>query len=320
MCRGTCRDMGKLPVTFPHSCFPHVSRCPRFAAFPFLSSDVSLCRQVGLHHCRRERVVSLWRLVDIKTQKKKKKKGDSSSEDESSSSSSSSSDSSSPASSRYARLLMGSFAFPHCSFTPILSFFSDENEEENEEEKEEGESSDDVEEVKGEEEEEVKDVKGQGKGKRAKKGKAAPQETEIKAEGSAQRHDKGKGKEEKEATKKKRHRKDKAEEEGEEEEKPTKKRKGKEEEGEEEKPKKEGKAVPVGKLCRFATVDPSKAGGARSVPAGGTRRERTVASAGHAHRIEKFTNKLGDLIGIKPAQVKQHYRVCLDTGSRSVCL
>ena len=53
------------------------------------------------------------------------------------------------------------------------------------------------------------------------------------------------------------------------------------------------------------------------MPVGGTRRERTVAGAGHAHRIEKFTNKLGDLIGIKPAQVKQHYRVCLDTGSRS---
>ena len=53
------------------------------------------------------------------------------------------------------------------------------------------------------------------------------------------------------------------------------------------------------------------------MPVGGTRRERTVAGAGHAHRIEKFKNKLGDLMGIKPAQVKQHYRVCLDTGSRS---
>ena len=112
-----------------------------------------------------------------------------------------------------------------------------------------------LEEVKGEEEEEVKDVKGKGKGKRAKKRKAAPKDTEIKAEGSAQRQDKGKGKEEKEATKKKRHRKDKAEEEGEEEEKPTKKRKGKEE-GEEEKPETKDKAVLVGKLCQFATVDP----------------------------------------------------------------
>ena len=178
-----------------------------------------------------------------------------------------------------------------------------------------------MEEVKSEEEE---DVKGKGKGKSAKKGKVAPKEekeatkkeTEIKAEGSAQRYDKGKGKEEKEATKKKRHGKDKAEEEDEEEEKPTKKRKGREEEGEE-KPKKKAKAVPVGKLCRFANVEPSKTGGARFVPVGGTRRERTFAGAGHAHRIEKFTNKLGDLIGIKPAQVKQHYRVCLDTGSRS---
>ena len=131
----------------------------------------------------------------------------------------------------------------------------------------------------------------------------APKETEFKAEGSAQRHDKGKGKEEKEATKKKRHRKDKAEEEGEEEEKPTKKRKGNEEEGEEEKPKNMGKPVPVVKLCWFATVEPSKAAGARSVLVGGTRRERTVAGAGHAHRIAKFTNKLGDLIGIKPAQL-----------------
>ena len=53
------------------------------------------------------------------------------------------------------------------------------------------------------------------------------------------------------------------------------------------------------------------------MPARGTRRERTVAGVGHANRIEKFTNKLGDLIGMKPAQVKQHYRVCLDAGSRS---
>ena len=178
-----------------------------------------------------------------------------------------------------------------------------------------------MEEVKSEEEEEVK---GKGKGKSAKKGKAAPKEekeatkkeTQIKADGSAQRYDTGKGKQEKEATKKKRHRKDKAEEEDEEDDKPTKKRKGREEEGEE-KPKKKGKAVPVGKLCRFATAEPSKAGGARSVPVGGTRQERTVAGAGHAHRIEKLTNKLGDLIGIKRAQVKQHYRVCLDTGSWS---
>ena len=176
-----------------------------------------------------------------------------------------------------------------------------------------------MDEVKSEEEE---DVKGKGKGKSAKKGKVVPKEekkatkkeTEIKAEGSAQRYDKGKGKEEKEATKKKRHGKDKAEEEDEEEERPTKKRKDREEEGEE-KPKKKVKAV--GKLCRFANVEPSKTGGARSVPVGGTRRERTVAGAGHTHRIEKFTNKLGDLIGITPAQVKQHYRVCLDTGSRS---
>ena len=180
-----------------------------------------------------------------------------------------------------------------------------------------------MEEVKSEEEE---DVKGKGKGKSAKKGKVAPKEekeatkmeTEFKAEGSlsAQRYDKGKEKEEKETTKKKRHRKDKAEEEAEKEEKPRKKRKGREEEGEEQL-KTKGKAIPVNKLCRFANVEPSKTGGARSVPVGGTRQERTVASAGHAHRIEKFTNKLGDLIGIKPAQVKQHYRVCLDTGSRS---
>ena len=178
-----------------------------------------------------------------------------------------------------------------------------------------------MEEVKSEEEE---DIKGMGKGKSAKKGKVAPKEekeatkkeTKIKAEGSAQRYDKGKEKEEKETTKKKRHRKDKAEEEAEEEVKPRKKRKGREEEGEE-KLKTKGKAIPVNKSCRFANVEPYKTGGARSVPVGGTRRERTVAGAGHAHRIEKFTNKLGDLIGIKPAQVKQHYLVCLDTGSRS---
>ena len=52
------------------------------------------------------------------------------------------------------------------------------------------------------------------------------------------------------------------------------------------------------------------------MPAGGTRRERTVAGVGHANGIKKLTNKLGDLIGIRPAQVKQHYRVCLDTGNR----
>ena len=172
-------------------------------------------------------------------------------------------------------------------------------------------------EVKVKQEEEVKDVKGKGKGKWAKEGKVATKDTGNKAEGSAQRHDKGREESKKEATKKKRHRKDKAEEEEVEEEKPTKKRKGKEEEGEEEKPKKNSKAVPIVKLCRFATVEPSKAGGARTVPVGGTRRERTVAGAGHAHKIEKFTNKLGDLIGIKPAQVKQHYRVSLDTSSRS---
>ena len=205
-----------------------------------------------------DRVVSLWRLVDIKHQKKKKKKGDSSSEDESSLSLSSSSDSSTTTSSRYAHLLMGSFTFPHCSSTPILSLFSDENEEENEDEQEEGGSSDDVSEVKVKEEEEIKDVKGKGKGKRAKEGKVAPKDTEIKAEGSAQLHDKGKEESKKEATKKKRQRKDKAEEKEEEEEKPTKKRKGKEEEGEEEKPKKKGKAVSVVKLTRFATVEPSR--------------------------------------------------------------
>ena len=174
-----------------------------------------------------------------------------------------------------------------------------------------------MEEVRLEEEEEVKDVKGKGKGKRAKEGKAAPKDTEIKAEGSTQRHDKGKAESKKEATKRKRHKKDKAEEEEAEEAKPTKKRKGKEEEGEEEKPKKKGKAVPLPKLIRFATIEPSKAGGARTVPAGGTRRERMVAGAGHTHRIEKFTNKLRDLIGIKPAQVKQHYRVCRDTAGRT---
>ena len=163
---------------------------------------------------------------------------------------------------------MGSFTFPHCSSALILSLFRNENEDENEDEKAEGESSGDVSEVKVKEAEDVKDVKGKGKGKRANEGKVAPKDTEFKAEGSAQCRDKGKEESKKEATKKKWHRKDKAEEEEEEEEKPTKKRKGKEEEGEEEKPKKKGKAVPVGKLTRFATVKPSKAGGARTVPVG----------------------------------------------------
>ena len=37
---------------------------------------------------------------------------------------------------------------------------------------------------------------------------------------------------------------------------------------------------------------------------GGTYRERTVAGVGHANKIEKFTNKSGDLIGRPPYQVK----------------
>ena len=199
---------------------------------------------------------------------------------------------------------MCSFTLPHCCSTPILSLFSAENEDENENENEEGESSDDLDEVNVKEEEEVKDVKGKGRGKRAKEGKVAPRDGEIKADGSAQRHDKRKEESKKEATKKKRHRKDKAEDEEEEKEKPTEKRKGKEEEGEEEKPRKKSKAVPLRKVTRFASVKPSKAGGARTVPAVGTRRERTVTGTGHAHKMEKFTNKLGDLIRIKPAQVK----------------
>ena len=48
-------------------------------------------------------------------------------------------------------------------------------------------------------------------------------------------------------------------------------------------------------------------------PAGKARSPAWAAPPG----VEKFMNKLGDLIGIKPAQVKQHYRACLDIGSRS---
>ena len=49
----------------------------------------------------------------------------------------------------------------------------------------------------------------------------------------------------------------------------------------------------------------------------GSWRDRTFVGSRHANRKQKFHMLLADLIRMKPPQLKEHYRKCLDYGAKA---